>query len=152
MNKFLVTAEQAAKIVGVTSGTIRKALPEHDGKITKRTGHLTLVWDIKKILQFKKERELAGKKPRKKYAKEQNHSRYFFPDEYKPGKSNEFTICPKTGKMLPPERTYRGRVCREKGCRNPVPTGKLYCEEHTGIFEIKKKLTSTHADEYQCHA
>ena len=115
----MLTASQAAEIVGVSSGTIRLALGKADDIITLRTGHPSMVWAKSKVMALLAEREAAGKKKRVKYKKK------VVVKDYSPGKSLDFEVNDK-GEVVPPKRTFRGRVCRGEGCNEPVSTGHLY--------------------------
>jgi len=150
MTENYLTAEEAADFVGVSSGLIRKELGVEDKKIQLRTGHRTKVWHRDRVEAFKLERELSGKKPRKRIEKRIVP----LPPEYTPkGKGNQYKFeVDAHGRKIPPKSTYRGRTCRFEGCPNPAATGQLYCDDHSEEMIRLRKNAATYAEmEYSCH-
>ena len=143
----LLTAGEAAKILDMTPGGARAVLGEHHDKIIMPSGHTVRVWLESEVRKAHEERVARGVKPRAR--QEPNPARY--PKEYKPDKPFDFDVDRK-GRVIAPKKTFRGRTCRYQGCITPVPTGKLYCDEHSENFAQMQKNVATHGIAYKCRA
>ena len=141
---MMLTSGEAAKVLNMSPGGARNILGEASGSRRLPTGVMAQVWPEEHVIALRRERDLAGIVPRKRLSDEQE-----IVPEYQPGKSGEFDID-RNGRMIPPKRRYGGRTCRSKRCKEPVETGKLYCDKHKHIFDSMKKRSDAQTTFYPC--
>lgn len=121
----LVNAKDAALIIGCHRSSIHKMLGKADQRLNTGLGPRCF---------YNEDRVLAQKAYRDKHpevvaakgaGKPRGHvGRY---------KEKNFSIDP-YGNVIPEVKKFRGRICRHKGCKAEVETGRLYCDKHANIF------------------
>jgi hypothetical protein len=134
MSEF-VSLEEAAQLLNVPTFKAKSILDRYSGTYTLLSETVAMVWHRNLVLSLRKERFAQTVKRRKRASR--------------PRKSNKFDVN-ECGEIVEQKRTFRGRVCRKPGCDTPVPTGKLYCDEHSYLFKMMQKKIGSHGETYSC--
>jgi hypothetical protein len=140
MSEQMLSAGEAAEILEMSSAGARFALGKHHGREKLPSGHNVMVWRRSYVEELKRDRVFEGKKVRDGKKGKSGGNCCHDPRDYRPPKKKcwEFEVN-EHGRMVKPELTYRGRVCRFDGCTVPVPTGRLMCDKHTDEFKAMRK-------------